>query len=334
MATDVGTDRSATDSQEESNKGQARDLPTFDELQQGSRLLHRIDEIRKFSFAVSYQDNGSLTREDVAEAVLSAVLGNVTEMLVKTKINYLHEIKTEAQRAATPGARLDGSKAVATISFGHSVFQFSIRIYADRFVISRESSSLADFYAWYRLVMPNAAQLEATARQAVARKLGTPMDVTRSGFEFGFVFSDFTKVDWGGDRPPRNVDVLSKLVGNVPNSRGSTELNRQDFMRIDLNFSRLERFRLGQTEKLRNCWYTLEAPSNERSRFLVFTAQMRNIGEDKVGGASGQYDSIPFDPEFTDDYVFAVRDFLKERALDSFMFSLLEGWKFQAQRQL
>lgn len=310
-------------------------LPAYDDLLQDTRILRRVNEISKFSFTVFYQNNGSLTHQNVAEAVLAATLGNLADILVNTGLHYLHSLEAISQQPSQPGGRLDGDKAVVTIS-QKSVFPFVIRVYDDRFVISRESSSFRDFYAWYRLFMPTATQLEATVRQTVARKYEQSLDVTQTQFEFGFIFSDFTKRDWPEKREPRNVDVLSPLIPMVPNQQGATELTRQDFPRLDLTVSRLERFAYADVEKWRNCWYMLEAPSNERSRFIVFTAQLRNVSAQKLGSSPEIDDTpmIPFDPDFSEDYALAICDFLKLRALDDFMDRLLSGWDFQTQRQL
>jgi hypothetical protein len=314
----------------------AQILPSFAEIAADGTLLGRITEFNKFSFTVFYSNNGALTRPSVAEDVLVAVLRNLNDILVTSGIHYLQSVEAESQRPATKDARLDGSKAVVAISLPHSVYHFALRIFDDRFVITRESSSLADFYSWYRLFMPSAAQLEATARQAVARVYGHPLEVTQTQFEFKFIFSDFTKDVWRERRDPRNVDVLSALIPNVANRSGPTELSKQDFTRLDLTFSRLERFAAGPTSKWRNCWYMLEAPSNERRRFIVFTAQLRNVASELVGESAGgdEMSVIAFDPDFADDHYLAMAEFLNKRALDDFMGRVLENWKFDTQRQL
>lgn len=314
----------------------SRILPAYDDLVTATRVLSQVSEINTFSFTVFYQNNGALTHQDVADAVLAAALRSVSDALINTGINYLHAVDATSQRATTVGSRLDGSKSIVSISLPHSVFHFGLRIFDDRLVVSRESSSFRDFYEWYRLFMPNASQLEATVRQAVARKSGQPTAVTQTQFDFKLLFSDFRKENWLEDRPPRNVDVLSEILPKVPNQSGLTELAQQEFMRLDLTLARLERFKAAAEEKWRSCWYQLEAPSNERSRFIVFTSQLRNVATEKIGDGAidAERPTIPFDPDFSEDYYLAIVDFLKVRALENFMGRMLENWKFSTQRQL
>lgn len=314
----------------------SQELPTFEELADGNTLLGRIDEINAFSFIVSYQKSGALTHEAVVDQVLAALLRNLSDVLVTSGIHYLHAVKATSQHPAQVGARLDESKVMVAVSLEHSVYHFAVRVFDDRFVITREPSSLRDFYEWYRLFMPNATQLEATVRQSVARVHGQPLEITQTLCEFKFIFSDFRKLHRREQRQPRNVDVLSAIIPTVPNPSGPTELSKQDFARLDLTLSRLEQFESGSGAKWRNCWYLLEAPSNERSRFIVFTAQLRNAASESSGEStrSGHSPVIPFDLDFSDEHAMAIVDFLKARALDDFMGTLLEDWSFSTQRRL
>jgi hypothetical protein len=310
-------------------------LPSFDTFVDAG-VVSQTHDINKFSFAVHYQANGALTDPSVASAVLVALLRSLADILVDADIHHLDLVDATAQRPAEPGARLDDTTAVVSVKLKDSVFKFAISVFDDRFVITREGSSFNDFYEWYLRLMPNAAQLEATVRQAAARSYGKPIEVTMTQFEFKFVFSDFSKDRWSLTRLPRNVDVLSKILPTVPNRGGRTELSEQDFLRVDLTFSRLEQFETPNGAKSRNCWYALEAPSNERGRFLIFTAQLRNVSAETLDQSppAARRGAIPFDPDFTDDYLLALTDFLPVRALDGFMGRLLEDWEFGTQRQL
>lgn len=310
-------------------------LPKFEDLVVQESVAERTEEISNFTFSVYYQKNGALTNHKVAEAILGTLLNSLSDILIDTGIHHLDLLEASTQTPSEPGARLDGDKAVVSVALNDSVFKFGITVFDDRFRITREGSSFHDFFEWYQRLMPNAAQLEATVRQAAARTYGQSIEVTHTNIDFRFIFSDFHKEGWRPNRPPRNIDVLSKLVPAVPTRAGLTELSDQDFLRIDLKFSRIEKFATATGDKLRNCWYTLEAPSNERGRFLVFTAALRNVSGETIEASSpGSSNPIPFDPDFTGDYLLAVTDFLIVRALGDFMGRVLEDWKFSTERQL
>jgi hypothetical protein len=215
--------------------------------------------------------------------------------------------------------------------------QFRLDIYDDRLKIHRDSSSFVDFYEWYRRFMPEAQSLVSTVKRAIERKSERELSFVQTQFEFKINFSDFISTGRNpANRQTRNVDVLQTIIPAIPDSRGFTELSRQNFYRLDVNFSRLEEFNVAGISKSRNCWYILEAPFNEKGRFILLTAQLRNSSFDRLNESNERGGTVrsPFDDDFAGDYFIALDSFLKGSALETYMGRLLATWDFKTQRQL
>jgi hypothetical protein len=180
--------------------------------------------------------------------------------------------------------------------------------------------------------MPHAARVERVIRRLIEKQASTPLEPVQSFYEFTLNFGDFeTRANVAGSARRRNVDVLKAIIPSLPDDKGEMrEISDQDFYRINLTLSRLERFSGGKT---RNAWYFIEAPSNENGRYLVLRAQLRNASTELPGT---DYDRIAdvsaFDPDFGDDYHLALNEFLRDRALESFARRFLESWNFGTPR--
>lgn len=280
---------------------------------------------------------GDLSDPGKTDILLASCLESLGRVLPATGIHNLHSLKATPQRTAGDHSRLDTSKPIVTISMPESPDQFTLNVYDDRLTITRGSSSFADFYEWYRKFMPEAQTIEATIRRTIERSTSKQVNAVLTQHEFKMYFSDFMSIRRDQrTREARNVNVLENIIPYVPDVQGSIELSKQDFFRLDLTLSRLEEFCIKGSKKRRNCWYMLEAPFNERGRFLVLTAQMRNMSFHLLTESSdgGWPPMAPFDSDFGDDYFIALESFFKGRALEIFMNKLLGDWEFQTQRNL
>ena len=128
------------------------------------------------------------------------------------------------------------------------------------------------------------------------------------------------------------MDVLGALIPRLPDPTGELrELKDQQFFRVDLSVSRRESFSGGVE---RNAWYIIEAPFNNVGKFIVLTAQFRNSSMEKFKDGGGIAGTSGFDPDFGRDYSIAILEFLRDRALEQFMYQLLTNWHFDTEREI
>lgn len=334
------TDNHMVDSHTLNTASAPAPLPTYREYVEASTVLDRLDEIGSFQYQVRYQPTSALTDPAHADSILGVCVDATVDVLKKSGIQNLQHLKAKIQSRDEPSARLSDERALFTITQSEGRFHFQIDVFDDRIRISRSGSAFSDFYAWYRLFMPESSTIEAALRRHIESVSRRTLEIIETTYSFAFTFADFQSrgVKAGGRATPsrsRNVEVLSKVVSNIPETGGTRSLTELDFYRVDLTLSRLETFTTDSGERARNCWYILEAPFNETGRFLVFNAQLRNSSLESLaleGDDSGSPVMMPFDDDFADDYRLALVDFLRDRALETFMAGLLQLWDFSTER--
>lgn len=314
---------------------------TFSDFCKGTEVAEQVADISRFRYDVFYQNSARIARDSVVDEILTKGLDAINDVLTRTGIHQLHKLKPERQRIKKDGS-FDLDKALVKFTFEHDTLHFAVAIFDDRFSIERQDSSAETFFAWYQRLMPQAHTIETTIRSVVERKTENTLQVTQTQFEFRIYFCDFftNKPKQRDERSPRarNVDVLQRFLPYLPDNRGQMqELPHQDYYRIDLTFSRLERFKIAEhNEKLRSAWYMIEAPFNENGRYLVLTAQLRNSStESPLSGTQRRGDEVTeFDPDVVDDYAMAIHSFFRDRALEGIMRRLFENWSFSTSRRL
>jgi hypothetical protein len=311
-------------------------LPDFDEFRNDTSIVRRITDIHRFIFTVFYQKGGAIADPAAREALLTDGYEVLNDLFEQSGIHYLHSLEA---KTSTPSADVggDNSEPLIEFQFSHDTQHCRFQFFADRFTIARGSSSFADFYAWYSIVMPEAVRIEMTFRQIVQRSTHRTLRPVQSNYEFQFYFSNFKIPEQirklrglPSGRESRNMDVLEGIIRELPGPDKVMRLTEQQFYRIDLHISKQEQFAGGVT---RNTWYFLEAPFNEGGRLIYFRAQLRNVSEQilkggEVLGASG------FDPDFGGDYRIAMVEFLRGQAMEAFMAQLLRDWEFETEREL
>jgi hypothetical protein len=307
-------------------------LPDIDSFRRKTDILSRIDDIHGFSFAVQYQKSGALSSPAAQDALLGSGYSVLNELLETSGIHYLHALEAKPK---APSAVTDEDEPQLQFVFGHDTQHCAFQFFDDRFVISRRASSFEDFYAWYRVVMPEALRIEMTFRQIVHRATQRSLRPVQAAYEFTFYFSDFKKPKLSriADQPQRewrNMDVLEEIIRQLPGpNREMTKLTDQQLYRLDLTVSKRDFF--GPVS--REVWYSLQAPFNEKGRFIVLKAQLRNTSAEILENGEVR-ETTGFDPDFASDYRLAILDFLKDRALEGFVWQLLGDWEFSTERGL
>lgn len=315
---------------------EASGIPSYTEFRRSADILDRIKNVSRFTFSVYYQKNGLTKRPGVAEALLAEGLDILSDAFERTGIHRLHQFETTKQSPDEPG--FDSDKPIVRLEFQDDVFACLFTINDDRFTITRPDSSIENFYSWYQVIMPNALSIEAAFRRVIERVTGGRLRVVTITHDFSVNFSNFLPPNDRSNRQHRNLDVLQRFISSLPDEHGEMrELSKQDFLRLDLTVSRIEKFRIAGKEKLRNAWYFLEAPSNEQGKFLAFRAQLRNSSSDQPDSSKNPmigHEAVPFDPDYGDEHRLALIEFFKERAVQSFLSRLLETWTFDTPRKI
>jgi len=312
------------------DQGQQHTLPSLEEFRKNTAITQNVTSLNRFEFTVIYQNDQLITGREAILAIAPEGLRAINEVLKEAWIFQLHHVNLELQ--SFKEGQIDGQKALISYSFDHDRLHCQFIIYSNCFKIVRQDSSFENFYEWYRRIMPRAAQTELIIRRLIEKASGQRVEVVQSIFEFTLNFGDFeTRAIVAGSPRGRNVDVLRAIIPSLPDEKGDMrEIPDQDFYRIDLTLSRLERF---SNNKERNAWYFVEAPANEYGRYLVLKAQLRNASTEQPGTDFNRIaDVSPFDPDFGDDYRLALNEFLRDRALEGFARRFLGNWNFVTPR--
>ncbi|WP_328756597.1 hypothetical protein [Streptomyces sp. NBC_00271] len=299
-------------------------LPSLAEFQMKTGVVERVKELNKFSFLVEYQKNSAIS--DARDILARQGYAVLNDLLESSGIHYLHELEVQL-----PDSTNGKDGILLGFRFSHDRHHCKFQIRDNRFEILRSSCSFSDFYSWYAVVMPEALRIEMTLRQIVQTATKSILTPVRSQYEFVFNFSNFRRriEDPSETRPPRNMDVLKSFIPHIPVGRTITDLAEQDLYRLDLTISRRETF----GDKARNTWVVVEAPFNENGRFIVLTAQLRNIAAEVLEEGSVAH-TTGFDADYGSDYRIALLDFLRDRVLEGFAWRLFNAWDFDTERQL
>lgn len=305
-------------------------LPSFEDYVKATNIVKRIANIHRFTFSVGYQKNSALSAPEATAVLASEGYAVLNDLFESSGIHYLHSL--EARTAAKSASETSSNEPLTEFRFDHDRHQCRFQFYENRFNIVRDSSNFSDFYAWYSVVMPEALRIEMTLRQIIQRATGRVLRAVQSQYEYVFNFSDFKDPlnDPDTSFKPRNMDVLEEIIPQLPGPRRTmTRPADQQLYRLDLTLSKREV--LGG--KARNTWITVEAPFNEGGRFIVVTAQLRNTSAEILEG-NKIISTAGFDPDFGADYRIALIDFLRDEALESFVWQLLRKWEFGTVRTL
>jgi hypothetical protein len=305
-------------------------LPSFDDYIKTTNIVKRIKNIHGFVFRVEYQKNLALSAPEVTKVIASEGYAVLNDLFESSGIHYLHSLV--AMTSEKSGSETSSNDPLVEFRFSHDRFQCRFQLREDNFSIIRDSSDFSDFYTWYSVVMPEALRIETTLRQIIQRTTGGLLRPVQSQFEYAFNFSDFRDPlnDPDASFKPRNMDVLEEIIPQLPGPhRTMTRPADQQLYRLDLTLSKREIL----NGKARNTWISVEAPFNEGGRFIVVTAQLRNtsaevLERNEIVATAG------FDPNFGDDYRIALIDFLRNDALESFVWQLLRKWEFGTVRTL
>lgn len=312
-------------------------LPPFDEFVANTAITRNISDIHRFTYTLGYQKTGAISAPEAVNALVSEGYNVINDLLLTSGIHYLQQLEAKVSSDSSTPSDLnrDSSQPIIEFKFGHDTKHCSFQFTEDKFKIVRRSSSFEDFYGWYANFMPEAARVEMTLRSIIERASGRQLRPVQSIHDFVIDFSNFRKpsqvADRSGKTPPRNMNVLQGIIPQLPGSEQNMKaLTEHDFYRLDLTLSKREVF---PDAKSRNLWYVIEAPFNEKGRFIVFTAQFRNTAAEIIEDGD-VVDVVGFDPEISGDYRLALVDFLRDRALEGFAKQLLKDWEFDTEREL
>lgn len=280
-------------------------------------LISGLDNIHKFGFVVRFQNVNFLNRE-FTNKFLSKGLDHLNSVLANSGVHGHNELSAKSS---------ENDEGV-TFDFSHDRYGWQVQLLSDKFIISRRSSSLENFLAWYYLLMPHAASLFMAFSDEVFNISEKKLTVTMSGFEYRFLLCNFEH----GKQKKRNIDILSKMLKDIPpTSDGKPEGdNFNNIYRVNLHVSKLETV-AGQ---LRNCWYRLEAPLNESGQYLIADFEIRGADLELFDDTGKVTHTQGYNLDALQDYSLALEVFLKKHAIDTFLRSVTSGWNFSTSREL
>jgi len=207
------------------------------------------------------------------------------------------------------------------IKYPNDIREFTLDISSNRFTLRRQPSSLPHFIEWYLAFMPNIKTIFESFRNEIQTITGQPVTPVQTDFQFNFILTRFSRPGWE-NRSQRNLEVLQGLIPELPDSSGaSLKLADHPLYRIDLELSKREAI----SGKVRNTWYKVEAPFNDGGKMLECTFTLRSQAAEQLIDGIG---TLSYDIESIDDHDLALMGFLKERALEGLLGSLLTNWNF------
>ncbi len=310
-------------------------LPPFREFVRSRKIADQIADLHRFQYTIGYIPNGAFALDAAANRAFAAGTDAIREVLLESGLHSLHQLQVDCPAKSEGSAPRDKPRFCWRMQ--DDVYHFQVHVTEEGFFITRTSSSLADFYDWYCRFMPHASRIEATIRRATEAAAERAIHSTKVVVRFEFCFTDFKHAN---DEPDaehrRNVEVLQDLIPALPNEHGErTPLSSQNFMRLDLKQSRVETFCVSGQERLRNSWYILEAPSNDRGRYISFVAELQNASiEAPRSIAAHPVERGAFDDDTRDEYRTAIIDFLRDRAFEGVVVDLFKNWQFRSCRSM
>lgn len=290
--------------------------------------------MHKFQYTIGYIPNGAIGLDAAANSAFAAGTDAIREVLLESGIHSLHQLQVDCPAKSEAPPR---DKPRFCWRMQDDVYNFQVHVSEEGFFITKNDCSLRNFYDWYCRFMPHASRIEATIRRAAEAAAERAIHSTRVVVRFEFCFTDFRHAnDDDGAERRRNVEVLQDLIPALPNEHGErAPLSSQSFMRLDIKQSRVESFWISDQQRPRNYWYILEAPSNDRGRYISFAAEIQNMSIERPHSmALAPVGRTAFEDDTRDEYRIGILDFLRDRALEGFVADLFKNWQFRSCRSM
>lgn len=283
-------------------------------------VLPGVEYIGRFRFHIQLQPHFGFLHEDVRELLIDRLLKQINEVLDVSELFGLQNLRAEFN---------EESRAFR-FAFVHDRYHFEIILQNDKFEIVRESSSMQQFVIWYYMLMPHVSQLFASISDEISNIAKEEVTPTQSGFVFKFYLTGF---QLGVKKSGRNIDVISNALGSLPSTKmgEAKDSSFEDFYRIDLTLGKREKIR----GKQRSCWYSLEAPFNHTGRYLEAQFELRSADLEIMDERGNVRYTLPYDPRSIGEYAEALEDFLRDRAMETFLNNVMAGgWQFRTERMI
>jgi hypothetical protein len=276
-------------------------------------------DIATYHFAVSVPPVQIPVSGDRAERMVNQLYDRIVEINEDAGFHFPQHL--EIVRVNT------SEEAGIGVKFGDDEYDYQVLMMEGRILVQRRGSALGTFVDWYARFMPSARQLVDTAMTAIMEDTGVdsqPISVTH-GFEF--ILYDLRTPD-GAEL--RNWNVVKRLISNYPDERGriaeaaggDEDEGGSHVARVDFDVCRWIDGPDGQRVQ---CWYGVEAPANKLWSTLQLNLRVQGQAyKSPWGGQRTDFDSA----RFLGDYEFPLIGFLRDRALDGFARSLLDGVRF------
>jgi hypothetical protein len=204
-------------------------------------------------------------------------------------------------------------------------FDFALEILEDRIRIRRSGSSFDDFHQWFSAFNRGLPDFINKILETLKNLTSRKYTVQRASFSFGFILHSVKTI---GSNPQlvRNTEIMKRLVRGLPDDDGTLSDSEDTLAtagRIDCNFSRWRRVR----DQWRLERYNVEGPANKEGKSVWTTFQYG--GETYADPRTQQ--RVAFQPTgFFSEGDVAYAEFLRERAIRTFLTSLLAGHSFES----
>lgn len=283
----------------------------WDLYRDGMSIFDSLANIQEFAFILDIPPVPEVSSSQWASSLATALYSSLIAAI--DEAGFFHE--DEVKLGVTPGR--------TSLSYDDDRYDFTLTVSTNTISIGRHGSKFRDFHDWYTAFTPRLPTLIAGVLDVLRSRTERECRVFRGAYNFHFLLHDLQAHQ--SLNAVRNYEIMRKVVSGVPDNRGFLSEGDEAFRqasRIDVNMTRWAKLEQGwRLER-----YKVEAPANKEGAGLWL--HFAYGGETYTDPATGKRE--PFEHRaFVAEYHSAYWDFLRDKAIQAFLTSLLRGYTFR-----
>jgi len=294
------------------------DLMPWREYSEARPIFNNLSTIQSFSLLLDIPPSPEIARADVAGSIAAGFYGHVREAVKKAKFFADEELS------------LSADAGTARVTYNDDRFDFAVLAQDGNIMLQRAGSNMEDFHAFYGRLCEHLPEMMKGCLSTISEVPKRSCEITRGRYIFEFLIYDIRSTE--SNRPIRNSEVIGKVITVVPGDDGAlSPLSEPNTLtrigRIDANVSRW--VKAAHAGGMRLEVYRLEAPANKEGTALW--AKFSYGGETYTVPNLGDKERVSFNGNhFLEEYENAYIGFLRNKALDRFLRSLMTGCSFKS----
>ena len=276
-----------------------------------TKLTSPVDQVQLFRISGSWPKLTLWSNDETRRRLAAKIFDNLRQVVISARFYYENQLVIV----------IDDDNV--QVDYKDDVFDFSVRVTSDGMSLTKPGTDMKTFATWVYQMRDSIESIFQTALTAVNDFYGDrQLRFTTVRYEMKFMLSDFVECETA--KSTNHAVLMTRLIKKYPDREGQLEdengSNLDNVARVDYGVHQW----LGAGERARSVFFGVEAPANRNRSTLWFTFAYSGMSYTSPNGERWKCNPAELLNEAG-----PFLDFIKTRALGSFMKSLLDGYSFQ-----